>query len=452
MRLERIAVKTAGATILAAVFLLFSISFAHADVIVTQSVADSATEYRGLSGGGGGIFWQQFGTGYSGTITGMALRVEGGTPTGSFSVYLAACNSSGRPFQSPCNATTTDVQLITMTASSSVTYSVTFATPITISSGQYLTATIYNAGSPALVRIPGSVANTITGGECLFYSFGTDTSCQNIDDMYMTITGYGTGNNNTGITSVISPVNITDADGYVNFNYSYFSGVPSATQANFIINDLTQSQSITGIASTPSAGNNTYSKSVQLSTNHHYSWQPYLVTSLGNIYGPIYLFNTGSQAAPTASTSTILGLFNTFVNGAGTGSILDNAFNNGNFNAPENASTSTASGIISFSNIPSYFAQRVPFGYLYDIYNDWNHVSTSSAEFGTLSINFSSLGISTSTKTWLPESIIFFSTTTVTEYLGGGLLDTLNILAGAAIAITWAMALFRKTTNVIKPV
>jgi len=118
-----------------------------------------------------------------------------------------------------------------------------------------------------------------------------------------------------------------------------------------------------------------------------------------------------------------------------------------------NASTSTASGIASFGNVPAYFARKVPFGYLYDIYSMWNNVSTSTAsEFGAVTITFSSLAIATTTKSFLPPSITIFSTSTVTYYINGSQLDLLNLLASGAIAITWVMMLFRKTEKVIQPV
>lgn len=117
-----------------------------------------------------------------------------------------------------------------------------------------------------------------------------------------------------------------------------------------------------------------------------------------------------------------------------------------------NAPTSTSEGIASFSNIPSYFASRIPIGYVYDIYNIWNNVSTSTSEFGALSIDFNSSSASTGTRAWLPDNIVFFSTTTVTSYIDDSLLDLLNALASGVIAVTWGMYVFRSATTVIKPV
>lgn len=117
-----------------------------------------------------------------------------------------------------------------------------------------------------------------------------------------------------------------------------------------------------------------------------------------------------------------------------------------------NATTSATAGLQSFYNVPSYFANRVPFGYIYDVYNIWNNVSTSTTEFGTLSIDFDSLDLPTSTRAFLPGEVIFFSTSTVTSYIDDTLLDLLNALASAGIAITFMLSLFRKATTVIKPV
>lgn len=118
----------------------------------------------------------------------------------------------------------------------------------------------------------------------------------------------------------------------------------------------------------------------------------------------------------------------------------------------DNATTSATAGLQSFYNVPSYFANRVPFGYIYDVYDIWNNVSTSTAEFGTLSIDFDSLDLPTSTRAFLPGEVIFFSTSTVTSYVDDTLLDLLNALASAGIAITFMLSLFRKATTVIKPI
>jgi len=177
-------------------------------------------------------------------------------------------------------------------------------------------------------------------------------------------------------------------------------------------------------------------------------------TSIADLYFIIYDSNGN------VSTSTVVAApltpFNPFVWTPLGSSTLSDTFSNALTDIADinesNATTSATAGLQSFYNVPSYFANRVPFGYIYDIYNIWNNVSTSTTEFGSLSIDFDSLDLPTSTRAFLPGEVVFFSTSTVTSYVDDSLLDLLNALASAAIAVTFSLSLFRRATTVIKPV
>jgi len=173
-------------------------------------------------------------------------------------------------------------------------------------------------------------------------------------------------------------------------------------------------------------------------------------SGISDAYFIIYDINGNDVVA------TPLNPFNPFVWTPLGSSTLNSTFSNALTDIADinesNATTSATAGLQSFYNVPSYFANRVPFGYIYDIYNIWNNVSTSTTEFGSLSIDFDSLDIPTSTRSWLPGEVIFFSTSTVTSYVDDTLLDLLNALASAAIAVTFSLSLFRRATTVIKPV
>jgi len=226
---------------------------------------------------------------------------------------------------------------------------------------------------------------------------------------------------------VTSSSDVPIAFSYLNTTKYDTVGVRIIDQSN---NHLTL---ITGTQSAQTNTTATYSSVVSLTGNHAYRVQGVLIDSTGvsaNIYGAYTDFSTLNDQFFT-STSTLINIQ----------SINDS-----------NSATSTSGALSGFLNIPSYFANRVPFGYIYDIYNDWNHVSTSSSEFGALAIDFQSINVSTSTKLWLPNRIDFFSTTTVTHYIGGSILNSLNALASAVIAITWGMMVFRRAKNAIKPV
>jgi len=227
--------------------------------------------------------------------------------------------------------------------------------------------------------------------------------------------------------SVTSTVNPLVGFSYLNTDTYDEVGVEVTDQTNNKLSVLT------GIQSAIQNSTASYSAVLGLTANHAYRLRGVLLSSVASsspTYGPYVDFSTISDQFFTATSSLI----------------------NINNITESNAATSTASGVSGFAIIPSYFASRVPFGYIYVIYNAWNSVATSSAQFGALTLDYSALAVSTSTKAWLPSSITFFSTTTVTAYLGDANLALLNALATATIAVTWAMAVKRRATNVVKPV
>jgi len=333
-----------------------------------------------------------------------------------------------------------------------------FPTPYAAAAGTYV-VTVRSNYNAATMNLYGTRSNAyVNGCQTTFTVYDSSAPCDTTygaggSDAYFAVYA---SENTTGIDTVRLPANnISYATPFIIFDFDFYSSTPAVTSAGVHVVDLTTLQTVDTSAytiSNSSSGSKNYYKSITLEENHRYQWRPYIYTTSGYIYGTYRYFNTGVTADTEVASSTILDLFDTFVNGAGTGSILDNAFSDGDFNDATNAATSTASGIVSFSNIPSYFAQRIPIGYVYDIYDIWNAVSTSSSEFGNLSINFANLDISTSSKVWLPAEITFFGTSTVTGLLDDSTLDLLNALASATIAVTWGMYIFRRATKVISPV
>jgi len=100
-----------------------------------------------------------------------------------------------------------------------------------------------------------------------------------------------------------------------------------------------------------------------------------------------------------------------------------------------NATTTLNSAAGGWTNIPAYFAGRVPWGYLFDIAALYRNAATSSTEFGAISIDFSTLDISSSSKQYLPDRVTLLSTTTATYYLGSTFLNIFNLLVVAAGAV-----------------
>lgn len=334
-----------------------------------------------------------------------------------------------------------------------------FTTPYTAAPDNYIVAV-----RPSYNGFPQAIYGTRTGNPynngCVSLHFAVNDSGVNCDttydsagsDAYFAL--YESAQS-TGIQTIYSPTNyLSYATPIIEFMYDLYSAIPAVNSYGIQLVDLTAGQSVSTVSVTNnSSGSKTYDKSVTLTANHSYQWRAYLNTATGYVYSSYRYFNTGTTPGVTVSSSTILDLFNSFVNGSGSGSIIDNALNNGDFNNPNNSSSSAAAAIFSFSNIPSYYANRVPIGYVYDIFNIWNNVSTSTSEFAGLTIDFAHLNLPTSTRAWLPaKPVTFFSTTTVTSLLTQSQLDLLNGLASAAIAVTWAMMVFRRGTSLIKPV
>jgi len=104
----------------------------------------------------------------------------------------------------------------------------------------------------------------------------------------------------------------------------------------------------------------------------------------------------------------------------------------------DNATSTLTGAAGGWTNIPSYFARKVPWGYLFDIASVYDDIATSSSEFSEVAFDFSDSRISTSTRSWLPGRIVVFSTSTVTYYFNGSALAAANTLLAAA---GWVMVL-----------
>jgi len=454
MRLQGISVKATGATILAVAFLfLGSFSFAKADTILTgYTPATTTTQQVGTSHHGLNNYWagQSFEIDDTRTITGFSMQFQGVIGE-SYTGYLVA--DLGNYL----------VRVATSSSSCSLgsqnnVCEFTFSSPYTAEAGNYIV--VANFSYNTFGYFYGTRSNVYENG-CVTEGFLMGASGVNCDttydsegsDAYFEVYA---SELTTGITDINSPANyISYATPNIIFSYDLYSAVPAVASYGIQLVDLTTAQTIDTSAYTVtnlSSGAKTYTKSITLTENHRYQWRAFLLTTSGYIYSSYYYFNTGVSTPEGNATSSFYGFIDEFINGTDAGSIISNFINNGDFNSEANAATSTSGGIASFGNIPSYFAQRIPIGYVYDIYDIWNNVSTSTDEFGALSIDFDSLDLPTSTRSWLPGEIVFFSTSTVTSYVDDTLLDLLNTLASSVIAISWAMYIFRSATTIIKPV
>lgn len=102
----------------------------------------------------------------------------------------------------------------------------------------------------------------------------------------------------------------------------------------------------------------------------------------------------------------------------------------------------------TFKGIPGYFAERIPWGWLYEFRDTYTSATSTGTDFNSLSYDFASSSISSSTKFFLPSHIEVLSTTTVTKYLNGNLLNGFNTLVAATIWISFALYLFRRVQSI----
>jgi len=157
-------------------------------------------------------------------------------------------------------------------------------------------------------------------------------------------------------------------------------------------------------------------------------------------YPLVAFYGTQNYGAITASTSP------TFAQ-----SIINTVLGITDQNATSTISTGDT-GLNIFSNIPKFFAERVPFGYIYSIKDIITSTATTSTDFGTVSFDFSSASISTTTRGFLPGKINVLSTSTVTAYLSPSLLTALNSVISASILFGFLIYLFNRIKGSVQPV
>jgi len=103
-----------------------------------------------------------------------------------------------------------------------------------------------------------------------------------------------------------------------------------------------------------------------------------------------------------------------------------------------NATTTASANVSKWVNIPGYFANKVPWGYIFSIRDAYKNAATSTGDPGTIYLDFNDTRISTGTRSYLPGKIAVFSTSTIGYYFNGIALDGANTLLAAA---GWIMAL-----------
>lgn len=318
-------------------------------------------------------------------------------------------------------------------------YFVNTAVPFTLNPSRYYVINLYMDNfSLEKWILTGSAAEVYSGGDCLYNGGGGITG---IKDCFFVLNGVQTSSDSSYTTN-IQPTNAsTTATTQVYTSFTYHAAAANnITSYSMLFTDLTSPQSFT-IEGAASTGDATISQVISLASGHTYNLVVYICNNSGSCYGgPV---NTFSVVASNFSIGTTLpGIL------SGTSTINNlplPIITNINDN---NASSSLQTAINTFSNVPGYFAERVPWGYLFEIRDIYTAASTSTSEFGAITIDFANAsGLSSSTKSWLPSSLTVISTTSIAYYFNGTALSGANTLLAAIGWIGMMGYWFRRATQ-----
>jgi len=103
----------------------------------------------------------------------------------------------------------------------------------------------------------------------------------------------------------------------------------------------------------------------------------------------------------------------------------------------------------AYGQIPQIVATKFPFSYVSGIAYTWQQLETSATTTPSLVYNLHDLGIGSTTPLGniLPNQTVFASST-ITEYLGSGVLNALKALAGVAIILALFLNIFFTVRNI----
>jgi len=401
--------------------------------IYSQSTADTYTAVPG-----GFAIIQQLGTGLTGVVTAYSFKYSVvSTATSSLGMAIYECPTNPTTSLASCTAVLAPYYAIPEDSHTIGTYQYFSSpgefTPFSFNPTKYYALAFWHVTNNAF-RIGGSTSNNYTNGICSAITFpSSGGTCGSAVDLAFGIIGVQTSLD-ASYTYNLQPSNAsTTASTQVSIGFDYHASViDSITSYAILLTDITQDSSSFTITGTASSGDGSVSRVLTLTSGHTYNYVAYICSSGGTCYGGQIVtfsvvasgFNVGSTlpnplSTPYSSTSTIYQNLP-----------LPNVTDVNDSNATSSLSETTH----GWSNIPAYFAQRVPWGYLFDIAAVYNSAATSTEEFGAIAINFDSLDISSTTKSYLPARVVLLSTTTATYYLGT---TTLNIFNTLVVAVGW---------------
>jgi len=404
----------------------------YAAVIGTQ--ADSSTQYNGVTntywGNVGGVVQTigtstSYTTGFFGSFSFYA-QINGGN--NNLSVQLFDCGSqkgdnecqyNGATWMQNTNYWNLKTNDSALTNSFKYFTFVSTSTLITLDSTHRYKFVIFpttNSGTQ-LFYTKGTTGSSYSNGRCEAQFYSSPTACVGINDLAFTLTTAEISLIQPQVYPILTPTQfqITSSN-FVGVGFNYYNTNVYDTVGVEII-DQSNNYLVLRTGQIAAQHNDLYSynTAITLTCNHAYRIRGVLSSSVSSstaAFGPYTDFSTCSDQFFNA-TSSLINIVN----------LNDN-----------NATSSINDASNGWTNIPSYFAKRVPWGYLFDIAALYDNAATSSTEFGAITLDLKSLSIATATKSFLPDRFTLLSTTTATQYLGTTLLNVFNTLV---VAVGW---------------
>lgn len=401
-----------------------------ADILASQTSDKSVAEVGNQAG--------QIFVGVAGTIVYATMSMKS-TDSQDFSIAIYKCGTGATATSCPVSGFSHPGN--TYAASSSPTqtdYTLLLRNdggyaPVVMVPGAYYMIIPQYGGTGANATTYGSASDAAySSGSCKNNGNGIAVPCVTVQDYYFVLGGQGLApleNIVYGMTSptefqVTNSANVQATFSYINTKGFDTAGVEVTDLTNHLLALKTEETSAVALQGT-------YSNVIPLTANRGYRMRGYLrnATSSAIIFGPYRTFSTISEQFFTSTSSYV-----------SISSINES-----------NASSSAQNALSGFANIPSYLADRVPFGYLFDIARMYSSAASSSTSFASISWDIGNSALSTSTKSYLPSTLPLFSTTTITYYLNGSLLTSFNALASAALYLATMYMFFTRIKGLSMP-
>jgi len=413
---------------------LFISESVHAAVLLTQDISTASVT---ISGDNSHKFIQSLGQHPNVFIGGLTITTKYNQEDAE--IKILGCDNSTYGPTSTCTNPTDHLFINPVMDSTNIKTTQFFqlTTPFNPAS-QYLYIIYPGTGNAYAHTIYGSATDVIDGA-CYKIGSGAYAPCDGVADTAYTlytvdviplqaqVYGFTSPSQFQVTSSATIPVSFT----YLNTTVYNKVGVQILDQSNM---DLLLN---TGETNSTQNGLYTYSNILSLTANHAYRMRGYLKNSTSSaiIYGPYRDFSTITDQFFNAS-STLIDISQI---------------------TEQNASNTLSGGLNSFLALsPSFFADRFPFNWIFDIAGQLDALSVgTTTDFFDFGVTFAPVqGATTTGLNILPTRWSFLSTTTISTYLGETTRNTFRNLAGFAMILGWLFYMFKRVTSLFdtKPI